>query len=190
MQNSSDLFPAVRINVPTSVLSASEHTRGNQRIPLPRRPAGFRGQPSIYLILAAPSGSALHLPQPNSRAGCSFLKKEQHNEKGFPLSQVQSRCRLRFLDRKQERIFYAEAHISTQPASPLEDAWLSLTYEDKIGSSRAEPSPCRRPQARLSQRRLPGLSRSRRFVSAGAGCRTNHSLAEILSVCDEHILPA
>jgi len=53
--------------------------------------------------------------------------------------------------------FYAKAHISTQPASPLKDARLSLTYEDQVGSSRAEPSSCRRPQARLSQRRLPRL---------------------------------
>jgi hypothetical protein len=54
--------------------------------------------------------------------------------------------------------FYAKAHISTQPASSLKDARLSLTYEDQGGSCCAEPSPCRRPQARLSQRRLPRLS--------------------------------
>jgi hypothetical protein len=60
--------------------------------------------------------------------------------------------------------FYAQAHISTQPASPLKDARLSLTYEDQVGSCRAEPSPCSRPQARLSQRRLSRLSHSRRFV--------------------------
>ena len=67
--------------------------------------------------------------------------------------------------------FYAQAHISTQPASPLEDARLSLTNEDQVGSCRAEPSPCSRTQARLSQCWLSRLSHSRRFVSAGAGSR-------------------
>ena len=56
--------------------------------------------------------------------------------------------------------FYAQAHISTQPPSPLEDARLSLTYEDQVGRSRAEPSSCRRPQARLSQRWFSRLSGS------------------------------
>ena len=74
--------------------------------------------------------------------------------------------------------FYAQAHISTQPASPLEDAWLSLTYEDQVGSSRAEPSSRRRPQARLSERWFSRLSSSRRIVSAGAGSRAHHPLAE------------
>src|SRR5579859_2625361 len=52
---------------------------------------------------------------------------------------------------------YAQAHISTQPAPSLENAWLPLAYEDQIGSSRAEPSPCHWPEARFSQCRLPRL---------------------------------
>src|ERR1700723_674203 len=72
---------------------------------------------------------------------------------------------------------YAQAHISTQPAPSIKDAWLPLTYEDKIGRSRAEPSPCRWPQARYRKRRLSrltsspphcfGRSRSRVFNPSG-----------------------
>jgi hypothetical protein len=106
-------------------------------------------------------------------ASCSFLVKEQRKRNAFDSSQVQNRCGPRFQIGNRSALFYAQAHISTQPASPLKDAWLSLTYEDQVGSSRAEPSSCRWPQARLSQRRLPRLSRSRRFVSAGAGFRAH-----------------
>ena len=53
---------------------------------------------------------------------------------------------------------YAKAHISTQPASSLKDAWLPLADEDQIGSRRTEPSPCDRPQARCRQRRVSRLS--------------------------------
>jgi ribonuclease P protein component len=52
----------------------------------------------------------------------------------------------------------AQAHISTQPASSLESAWLPLTHEDQIRCGRIEPPPCRGPQARLSQRRISRLS--------------------------------
>jgi hypothetical protein len=55
---------------------------------------------------------------------------------------------------------YAQAHISTQPAPSLENAWLPLTHEDEIGSRSAQPPSCRRTQARLSQCRLPRLTSS------------------------------
>src|SRR5205814_8679361 len=54
--------------------------------------------------------------------------------------------------------FNAQAHISTQPASSLEDAWLPLADEDQIRSSRAEPPPCDRSQARLCQCWISRLS--------------------------------
>ena len=78
--------------------------------------------------------------------------------------------------------FYAQAHISTQPASSLENAWLPLTNEDKTGSSRTEPPSCVRPQACLRKRWLPRLSIPRRFVSAGAGLESSILLAGILPV--------
>jgi hypothetical protein len=78
-----------------------------------------------------------------------------------PTSDILNTCRSGSDSRQETGAhFYAQAHISTQPASPFEDARLSLTYEDQIGSRRAEPSPCRGPQARLSQRRLSRLSGS------------------------------
>jgi ribonuclease P protein component len=54
--------------------------------------------------------------------------------------------------------FYAQAHISTQPASSLESAWLPFTHEDEIRRGRAEQASRRGPQARLSKRRIPRLS--------------------------------
>ena len=65
--------------------------------------------------------------------------------------------------------FHAQAHISTQPASPLENAWLPLADEDQIGSSRAEPSACGGPQARFRQRWISRLVIPAVFSAGAAG---------------------
>ena len=54
--------------------------------------------------------------------------------------------------------FHAQAHISTQPASPLENAWLPLADEDQVRSSRAEPPPRCGAQARFRKCWIPRLS--------------------------------
>ncbi len=57
----------------------------------------------------------------------------------------------------------------------------------KSGRSRAEPSPCRRPQARLRQRRISRLSSLPPFVSAGSSsCHRSPLARDPLRQCDEH----
>ena len=53
--------------------------------------------------------------------------------------------------------FDAQAHISTQPPSPREDARFSSPHEVQERSRGTEPPPRGRPQTRLSQRRSPRL---------------------------------
>ena len=60
--------------------------------------------------------------------------------------------------RKQERIFMPKRTFQPNRRHRVEDARLSLPHEDQERSRRAEPSPRRRPQACLRQRRIPRLS--------------------------------
>jgi len=59
--------------------------------------------------------------------------------------------------------FHAQAHISTQPPPPREEARLPRPHENQERSCRVEPSPRRWPQACIRQRRASRLS-SRRTV--------------------------
>jgi len=49
----------------------------------------------------------------------------------------------------------AEAHFSTQPAPPFQDARFSHPYEDKERKSCDLPPPRQRKEARLCEARLP-----------------------------------
>src|ERR1035437_4588892 len=60
--------------------------------------------------------------------------------------------------------FHAQAHISTQPPPPCENARVPGAHEDQGRRCRVEPPPCNRPQARISQRRLPRLILPRRLA--------------------------
>ncbi len=106
------------------------------------------------------------LAQANFVAGCSFLMKEQRNR----TASTQVKCRTAVgADFRQEtgaHFLCPSAHFNPTAAT-AEDAWISLAHEDQVGRRRAEPSPCHRPQACCCQRRIPRLSLSRRFVSAG-----------------------
>ncbi len=100
-------------------------------------PDGFRGSETD--VLTRPPGSA-NLPESGALSG----QEEMPEARNF----------------RQETgaHFNAQAHISTQPASSLKNAWLPLTNEDQGRRSGAEPSPCHGPQARLRQRWLSRLS--------------------------------
>jgi hypothetical protein len=58
----------------------------------------------------------------------------------------------------------AEAHFSTQPSTPFQDARFSYPYEDKERKGRALPPPRQRKEARLREARLP------RVISFGREC--------------------
>jgi hypothetical protein len=59
--------------------------------------------------------------------------------------------------RIQERRFHAEAHISTQPTQPFEDARLSQPHEDQKRRSGFVAAARQGPQACFRQRRLSRL---------------------------------
>jgi hypothetical protein len=54
--------------------------------------------------------------------------------------------------------FDAQAHISTQPPSPREEARIQGAYEDQERGRCVEPAPRGGPQARICQRWLSRLA--------------------------------
>jgi len=130
--------------------------------------SGQRVQP---ILLGRPESASADRP---------FAAPLEPNWIQTPTFDILNTCRLgQDFRRETGAHFYAQAHISTQPAPSLKDAWLPLTHEDQIGCSCAQPPPRHRPEACLRQRRLSRLSLPRRLCSAGA---SQMILAEILSV--------
>ena len=57
-------------------------------------------------------------------------------------------------------VSHAEAHIPTQPSSPLEDARISYSHEDQERTSGDFQTPRQRTQARLGEARFPRVAAS------------------------------
>ena len=81
---------------------------------------------------------------------------------------------LSFAQRKQFLVgvpqVNAQAHFSTQPASPLQGAWFSHANENKERKGRTVPSPRQRTQARFREAWLPGIAFPANVYSA---CQTS-----------------